>query len=91
MKEHSRFQTTVDFTTTKNEYDRDSSRDRRMNIMEWLYNNVGPSANVDLSSYPPHYGIWDSVLNYSEDGRSIIQTYSFKNSKDATMFALKWS
>ena len=92
MRKHNKFQTTVDFTTTKEQFD--SSRNRRIAIMEWLYDNVGSSANIELSEYPPHsphYGVWDSVHNYSKDGRNIIETYSFKDSRDAMIFALKWS
>ena len=89
MRQQNKFHTTVDFTTTKEQFD--TSRNRRIGIMEWLYDNVGSSANVELAEYPPHYGVWDSVHNYSEDGRNIIETYSFKDPKDAMIFALKWS
>jgi hypothetical protein len=54
--------------------------------MEWLYNNVGFSANIELNDHSN----WDSVHTYSKDGRNIIETYSFKDSKDAMFFALKW-
>ena len=84
MRQHNKFQTTVNFTTTKNEYD--SSRNRRIARMEWLYNNVGFSANIELNDHSN----WDSVHTYSKDGRNIIETYSFKDSKDAMFFALKW-
>jgi hypothetical protein len=85
MRQHNKFHTTVDFTTTKEQFD--SSQNRRIAIMEWLFDNVGFSANIELDDHSN----WDSVHNYSKDGRNIIETYSFKDSKNAMIFALKWS
>lgn len=84
MRQHNKFHTTVDFITIKDKQFHDSNGD----IMDWLFKNVGRTAVFAWGDGNP--GNWDLVHNYSEDGRKIIYTYSFKDPKDAVFFALKW-
>lgn len=59
--------------------DKTSNRDKPF---EWCVTMFG---NPDYAG-----GTWGSDFEYSKDNRSIIETFEFDSSADASLFALKW-
>ena len=53
-------------------------------ITEWLIDNFGSSLEKDRT--------WDRRIDYKRSAAwKLLIVYSFKNSQDALLFALRWS
>jgi|688.fasta_scaffold1401894_2 hypothetical protein len=73
---------TVEIEFDKVDYDKGSAN--HYLILEWLIENFGSSIGEDR--------VWNSNFDYKRSAPwKLLMVYSFKNSQDATLFALKWS
>lgn len=69
------------------EYDKeefDAFKGKRWPMLEWLVTNYGSGIDDEA--------IWNSYFDYKRSAPGkLLKVYSFKNSQDAMMFALRWS
>ena len=71
----------VEIEFDKVEYD--AGGGNRFPILEWLVKNCGHSIDDTRS--------WDSKFDYERSAPwKLLEVYSFKNSHDAILFALRW-
>ena len=64
--------------------DYDADRTNSHLIIEWLIDNFGSSIGKDRT--------WDIRIDYKRPAtRKLLTVYSFKNSQDALLFALRWA
>ena len=71
----------VEVEFDKLEYD--SHRGNKFAMLEWLVVNYGSSIDEDAT--------WDYHFVYPRSAPTkLLKVFSFKNSQDAVMFALKW-
>ena len=71
----------VEIEFDKVEYD--AGRGNRYPILEWLVKNHGTSIGANKK--------WDSKFDYERSAPwKLLEVYSFENSHDAMMFALRW-
>lgn len=72
----------VEIEFDKIEYD--SHRGKKFAMMEWLVVNYGSKFGDNA--------IWDYRFDYPRSApMKLLKVFSFKNSQDAVMFALKWA
>ena len=72
----------VEIEFDKVDYDEGRANDYLIRI--WLLENFGSSLGEDST--------WDTNIDYKRSARrKLLMVYSFKNSQDAVLFALRWA